>query len=175
MAIFSQADSNGSLVRGQFEWDYYFKYKKQPNFAIFYDHGKPRAYVVYRFHDMTFVIDELMTLDEQAKNAAYRFIASHAGAFDKFSYTAPSNARLEQDMLEPSRAKISLLPYMMARIVNLPEFLSLFPVNDQRRFTITDAILPENNLSFGEGDAVTMTIGEFTNYVMGDVILREYF
>lgn len=173
--IFDQAESNGSLIRGQFEWDYYFNAKKQPHFAVFYDNAVPKGYVIYDFSGMNFVIHELITLDEQTKNVAYRFISSHAGAFDQFIYTAPSNVTLEQDMAEPSRAKISLLPYMMARIVNLPEFLKLFPVNDSRKFTITDAILPENNLTFGEGEAVKMTIGEFSKFVMRDVMLREYF
>ena len=117
----------------------------------------------------------MITLDDQAKNAAYRFIASHAGAFDKIIYTAPSDVTLEQEMSEPGRAKISLLPYMMARIVNLKAFLKQFPITVYKQFTITDDILPENNLTFGTGQAVTMTIGEFTKFVMQDVILREYF
>jgi predicted acetyltransferase len=175
LTVFNQADNNGSLFRGQFEWDYYFQYKKQPHFAVFYDNGAPKAYVIYDFLEMTFVIHELIALDDQAKNAAYRFIASHAGAFETFSYTAPSNETLEQEMQEPSRAKISFLPYMMARIVNLSAFLKLFPVDDKWQFMITDPILPENNLTFGEGEAIDMTIGEFTKYVMRDVILREYF
>ena len=78
-------------------------------------------------------------------------------------------------MVEPSRAKISLLPYMMARIVNLKAFLKQFPVEENKQFTIIDDILPDNNLVFGEGEAITMTIGEFTKYVMRDVTLREYF
>lgn len=124
---------------------------------------------------MTFIIHELITLDVKAKNTAYRFIASHAGAFDKFVYTAPSNVTLEQDMREPSRAKISLRADMMARIVNLEAYLKQFPVNADKQFTIIDEILPENNMTFGTGQAVTMTIGEFTKFVMKDVILREYF
>ena len=77
-------------------------------------------------------------------------------------------------MSEPGRAKISLLPYTMARIVNLKEGLKQFPITVYKQFTITDDILPENNLTFGTGQAVTMTIGEFTKFVMQDVILREY-
>ena len=78
-------------------------------------------------------------------------------------------------MREPGRAKISLLPYMMARIVNLTAFLEQFPITVDKQFMITDDILPENNLTFGSGQAVTMTIGDFTQFVMQDVILREYF
>ena len=173
--VHAQAIGNGSLVRGDFEWSYYFDYKKQPHFAVIYDQAEPIGYVIYAFDGMTFVIHELITLDDHAKDAAYRFIASHAGAFDKFVYTAPSNVTLEQDMHEPNRAQISFLPYMMARIVNLKAFLKRFPVAVDKQFTITDAILPENNLTFGIGESVTMTIGDFTQFVMQDVILREYF
>lgn len=173
--VHAQAVGNGSLVRGDFEWSYYYDYKKQPHFAVIYDQTEPRGYVIYDFDGMNFVIQELITLDDKAKNAAYRFIASHAGAFDKIIYTAPSDVTLEQEMREPGRAKISLLPYMMARIVNLKAFLKQFPITVYKQFTITDDILPENNLTFGTGQAVTMTIGEFTKFVMQDVILREYF
>ncbi|GAX46819.1 GNAT family N-acetyltransferase [Lactococcus reticulitermitis] len=174
-SIHAQSIGNGSLVRGDFEWSYYFDDKKQPYFAVMYNQSEPRGYVIYDFDGMDFIIHELITLDDQAKNAAYRFIASHAGAFEQFVYTAPSNVTLEQDMREPNRAKISLLPYMMARIVNLKAFLKRFPVNIDKQFTIIDTLLPENNLTFGSGQAVTMMIGEFTEFVMQDVILREYF
>ncbi len=174
-SVHTQLVGNGSLVRGEFEWSYYFDYKKQPHFAVFYDQAEPRGYVIYAFNGMAFIIHELITLDVQAKKTAYRFIASHAGAFDKFVYTAPSNVTLEQDMREPSRAQINLRADMMARIVNLKAYLKQFPVNVDKQFTIIDEILPENNMTFGAGEAVTMTIGEFTKFVMQDVILREYF
>ncbi|GFH40115.1 GNAT family N-acetyltransferase [Lactococcus insecticola] len=173
--VFEQSENNGSLHRSDFEWDYYFNAKKQPYFAVFYAEKQPRGYVSYDFSGMTFVIHELIYLDDVAKNAAYRFIASHAGAFETISYTAPSNEKLETDMLEPSRAKISLRPYMMARIVNLAAFLETFQVATDRQITVTDTMIAENNLTFGNGVAVTMTIGEFTKFVMTDVSLREYF
>lgn len=173
--VHDKANNHGSLYRQDFEWSYYFEIKKQPLFAIFYQGEHPTGYVIYEFKDMTFVIHEMIFLDETAKQAIYRFVSSHAGAFDEISYTAPSDSRLEADMLEPSRAKISLLPYMMARIVNLKAFLKHFPVEEKKQFTIIDELLPENNLVFGEGEKVTLTIGEFTKYVMRDVILREYF
>lgn len=173
--IYDQIDKNGSLSRGVFEWTYYFTTKKQPLFAIVYQEGQPKGYVIYEFIAMTFVIHELVYLTEDAKHTLYRFISSHAGAFESFTYTAPSNELLEYDMVEPSLAKISLLPYMMARIVNLQAFLKQFPVDEDKQFTIIDEILPENNLVFGEGEKITMTIGDFTKYVMRDVILREYF
>lgn len=174
-AVHRKADNHGSLYREDFEWEYYFAIKKQPLFAVVYEAGVAKGYVIYEFKEMTFLIHEMIFLDETAKQAIYRFISSHAGAFDEISYTAPSNTNLEVDMPEPSRANISLLPYMMARIVNLSAFLKQFPIEENKQFSIIDELLPENNLVFGEGEKVTMTIGEFTGYVMRDVILREYF
>ena len=174
-SIHQQADNNGSLYRGEFEWAYYFDLKKQPLFAVFYEDKLPKGYLIYAFSGMDFIIHEMIYLNQQAKDAVYRFVSSHAGAFDNIKYTAPYNTLLEQDMQEPSRAKIRLLPDMMARIVNLSAFLERFPMTEAKQFTITDALLPENNLVFGEGEAVEMTISEFTKYVMRDVILRDYF
>ncbi|GFH41748.1 acetyltransferase [Lactococcus hodotermopsidis] len=173
--VYGQIDQQGSLVRGDFEWAYYFSYKKQPHFALFYDYDVPKGYVIYDFSDMNFVIHELIFLDNVVKKAIYRFISSHAGAFDTVSYTAPETENLEVDMKEPSRAQIALRPYMMARLVNLAEFLKTFDLKFDRKITVIDDILPQNNLTFGEGDEVTLTIAELTRLVMKDVVLREYF
>lgn len=173
--VHDQAIGNGSLVRGDFEWSYYFDYKKQPHFAVFYDDSVPIGYVIYDFQGMDFVIHELISLNDLAKVTAYRFIASHAGAFERFIYTAPSDEQIELDMAEPNRAKIILKPYMMARIVNLSAFLERFSISDGKRYTIIDDQLPENNMTFGSGEAVTMSIADFTQEMMSDVYLREYF
>lgn len=173
--VHDQAIGNGSLVRGDFEWSYYFDYKKQPHFAVFYDGSVPTGYVIYDFQGMDFVIHELISLNDLAKVTAYRFISSHAGAFERFIYTAPSDEQIELDMAEPNRAKIILKPYMMARIVNLSAFLERFSISDGKRYTIIDDQLPENNMTFGSGEAVTMSIADFTQEMMSDVYLREYF
>lgn len=173
--VHARAVGNGSLIRGAFEWSYFFDHKKQPHFAVFYAGAEPRGYVIYDFQGMDFVIHELITLDETAKQAAYRFIASHSGTFERFVYLAPSDTLLERDMREPSRAKITLHPYMMARIVNLSAFLQHFPVADGRQYTIQDDIIAENNITFGTGQPITLTIADLTQLMMSDVILREYF
>ncbi|MDR1606285.1 MAG: GNAT family N-acetyltransferase [Streptococcaceae bacterium] len=173
--VHQQADNHGSLVRGTFEWTYYFTLKKQPQFALVYDGEVAKGYVIYDFVGMDFIIYELLVLDEVAKQALYRFIASHGGAFERFLYTAPDNTGLERDMLEPSRANVTLLPYMMARLVNVSEFLKRFPIHLDKRITVVDEVLPANNLTFGEGEAVTMSIAELTKEVLQGAILREYF
>ena len=122
------------------------------------------------------MIRELITLTDEAKQALYRFISSHAGSFSEIAWQAPANTLLEEEMIEPQRAEIKLVPYMQARIVNLKEFLK---VNGQPNFSvqITDDIIAENNMTIGEGKAEKMTIGQFTAKILKEnqAILREYF
>ncbi len=176
MKIHESAYNKGSLARSVEQWHYYFEYKSQPYFAVYREEGKALGYLIYEFSGMDFVIRELITLTDEAKQGLYRFIASHAGAFSEVVWQAPSDATLEQDMREPQHAKISLLPYMQARIVNLDAFLESygppdFPVE------IIDEILPENHRIFGEGQPEKMSIGEFTAKILRkeQAILREYF
>ncbi len=94
----------------------------------------------------------------------------------EISWQAPSDILLEEELTEPQRAEIKLVPYMQARIVNLQEFLK---VHGQPEFSveITDEIIPENNISLGEGKREKMTIGQFTAKILKEnqAILREYF
>ena len=174
--IHQQAYNQGSLIRPSYLWDYYFKHKSQPYFAVYREEGKALGYLIYEFSEMTFVIRELIFLTESAKQALYRFVYSHSGSFEKVSWVATSDTQLEYDMPEPTRATIQLIPYMQARIINLHEFLK---INGQPNFAaeIVDELIPENNQIVGTGIPEKMTIGEFTAKVLREnhAILREYF
>ncbi|MCT0456353.1 acetyltransferase [Lactococcus cremoris subsp. cremoris IBB477] len=174
--IHQKAYNQGSLVRSEELWSYFFIHKSQPHAAIYRENGKALGYLLYEFSEMTFVIRELITLTDEAKQALYRFISSHAGSFSEIAWQAPANTLLEEEMIEPQRAEIKLVPYMQARIINLKEFLK---VNGQPNFSvqITDDIIAENNMTIGEGKAEKMTIGQFTAKILKEnqAILREYF
>ncbi|MFC4653003.1 enhanced intracellular survival protein Eis [Lactococcus nasutitermitis] len=174
--IHEQLDNQGSVKRDNFAWDYYFNYKSQPYFAIYKEDEKALGYLIYDFDGMTFTIKELAFLSQDAKQALYHFINSHAASFDTITWTAPANTQLEYDCPEPARLQIIQHPHMMARIVNLQEFLKINGTPDFAA-TITDDILPENNITVGNGKAQTMTIGEFTAKIYREnlVILREEF
>ena len=176
--IHHRAFNQGSIARDREKWEYYFAYKSHPYFAIYEEKGKKTGYLIYEFEGQTFVIKELIALTTAAKEALYHFISSHAGAFETISWLAPINEKLEQEVKEPAAMTIEIKPYMMARIVNLSEFLK---VNGQPDFSveIRDDLIPENNQVIGAGDAPTqkMTIGAFTAEMLrkNGSILREYF
>ena len=176
--VHNQVYNQGSLVRPQQVWEYYFKYKSQPYFATYEEKGRVSGYLIYEFADTSFVIRECITLTQEAQDALYRFVSSHAASFKDIKWTAPSNVILEYDLAEPSRMQLQLQPYMQARIVNLQAFLK---VNGQPNFSarITDDLLPQNNICVGPDtdQPEEMTIGEFTARVLreNNAILREYF
>jgi len=176
--VHDQVYNQGSLVRPQHVWEYYFKHKSQPFFATYEENGRVLGYLIYEFAGTAFVIRECITLTQEAQDALYRFVSSHAASFEVIKWTAPSNVFLEYDLAEPSRIQLQLQPYMQARIVNLSAFLK---VNGQPEFSarIVDDILPQNNICVGpETDQPEeMTIGAFTARVLREnkAILREYF
>ncbi len=174
--IHSQAENEGSMSRAPHVWEYYFHYKSKPNFAIYEENGRPMGYLIYEFKGSTFVIRELISLSKNAKDAIYRFIASHASGFDKMSWVTTPRERFEYDVQEPAALTITQEPYMMARIINLDEFIK---VNGEPDFAveIIDEQIPENNRIFGSGQPVKMTIGAFTAEILrkNGAILREYF
>lgn len=176
--VHDQVYNQGSLVRPQHVWEYYFKYKAQPFFATYEENGRVLGYLIYEFAGTAFVIRECITLTQEAQDALYRFVSSHAASFEVIKWTAPSNVFLEYDLAEPSRIELQLQPYMQARIVNLQAFLK---VNGQPEFSarIVDDILPQNNICVGpETDQPEeMIIGVFTARVLREnkAILREYF
>ncbi|MGL4248716.1 MAG: GNAT family N-acetyltransferase, partial [Lactococcus garvieae] len=176
--VHDQVYNQGSLVRPQHVWEYYFKHKSQPFFATYEENGRVLGYLIYEFAGTAFVIRECIPLTQEAQDALYRFVSSHAASFEVIKWTAPSNVFLEYDLAEPSRIQLQLQPYMQARIVNLSAFLK---VNGQPEFSarIVDDILPQNNICVGpETDQPEeMTIGAFTARVLREnkAILREYF
>ncbi|WP_420028275.1 GNAT family N-acetyltransferase [Lactococcus garvieae] len=176
--IHNQAYNQGSLVRPQEVWEYYFQYKSQPYFATYEESGKILGYLIYEFSGTTFVIRECISLTQNAKDALYRFISSHAASFEMIKWAAPADTFLEYDLAEPARMQLQLQAYMQARIVNLQEFLK---VNGQPAFSarIIDEILPQNNICVGPQveNPEEMSIGEFTARILREnkAILREYF
>ena len=79
--VHDQVYNQGSLVRPQHVWEYYFKYKAQPFFATYEENGRVLGYLIYEFAGTAFVIRECITLTQEAQDALYRFVSSHAASF----------------------------------------------------------------------------------------------
>ncbi len=113
-----------------------------------------------------------------------RFIGSHAGAFSRFEYEAPVSDLNElpvlQLMPEP-QYEARVVPYMQARIVNLPAFVQALDIMlpTEVVFNVTDETAPWNGGRFelrggeltrvvqSEAPAITGSIQAFTQWLMG--------
>ncbi|MDR2975705.1 MAG: GNAT family N-acetyltransferase [Streptococcaceae bacterium] len=171
--IFEQQAAFGDVKRTDDQWVYHFQTRYQPKFAL-----TDGGYLIYDYNNPAFTVLELVTLTEEAKKRLYSFISAHSSGFEQAVWRAPINTRLEEDMLEPRRAKILIQPDMQARIVNLEKF---FELNGQPDFAveISDPILPQNNGIYGLGNSQPekLSIGQFTARILrqNGAILREDF
>jgi predicted acetyltransferase len=143
---------NGMLVRDEIWWKRYV-IKKSSMSAIFYDEaGLAKGYILYKVKNKEMNVEELVFLDESARKGLWKFIADHDSMIDKVVLKAPSNDQLAFVLANP-RIKQEVVPYFMARIVDLIPFLEKFPITEgldkhKLELHITDEYAPWNNGMF---------------------------
>lgn len=152
----------GALKRELWWWQYWYGKKlSELHFALYKDAtGQPQGYVIYHFDGMNFTIKEWVANTMDAQNATARFIQSHAGAFETFSYTSPqsdpSKIHVLHQMAEPNKAQLTLVPDMQARIVDVVAFLNQYPIRSHAPQAFVMAI-HDANAPWNEG---VFTVGE---------------
>jgi predicted acetyltransferase len=118
---------NGMLIRDEEWWtNRYFKFKKG-NAATFRNaQGELKGYIFYQVMDKIFTIHELVFLDEEARRGLWKFIADHDSMIQKVILQAPSDDNLPFLFSNP-RIKQEIVPYFMARIVDVEALLGKYP------------------------------------------------
>jgi predicted acetyltransferase len=140
---------NGTLVRDE-EWWNQRILKKKATAAIFYNEsGKARGYIYYKVKNNEMNVEELVFLDETARKGLWKFIADHDSMIDKVVLKAPSDDQLAYSLANP-RIKQEIVPYFMARIVDVVAFLEKFPITvglekQKLELQIKDEYAPWNN------------------------------
>jgi predicted acetyltransferase len=118
---------NGTLDRDKQWWERRIFGNKKGNAAVYYDtSGAANGYVYYEIKDEVCRIHELVTLNYEAEQALWRFIADHDSMIEKVTLQAPANDKLSF-LLDNPRIKQEIVPYFMARIVDAASFLRLYP------------------------------------------------
>ncbi|MFD0696687.1 enhanced intracellular survival protein Eis [Paenibacillus sp. GCM10027628] len=153
-AIYSEyaARYNGTLVRDETWWKQRIFAKKKGSVAVYYDaEGKAGGYIHYQVKEKICQIYELVSLHWGAVKGLWRFIADHDSMLDKVTLSAPSDDQLPF-MLDNPRIKQEIVPYFMARIVDVRRFLEQIPfaadgIQIGRKLTlkVTDAQAKWNN------------------------------
>lgn len=140
----------GGVVREDWWLEYSVGMKKDNYFAIYYDEaGLAQGYLIYRFEDLTFIIEEWNYQTYEGFGALSRFIGSHSGAFTEYQFSEGFNGQSRIDLMEAPAGSMTVEPFMMGRIVNFERFLTRYPwqqeLTEPLFLAVSDATAPWND------------------------------
>lgn len=148
-SIYQQAPlaQRGGLDRADWWWNYLPKKFTQRQLAVAFNHQQPTGYIIYERTATEFIVYELASTDTASRQALWKFVTKHGTTAETFVYKSPI-ADVDFDLIdEPYAVTTTIQPYMMARIVNLQDFLEKYPTTASASFTIdvVDDVISENN------------------------------
>lgn len=171
---------HGALKRNSLEWEEYWRWEADDVLvAVYYDaEEEPKGYLVYYIANDIFKIKEFVYINEEAHNGLWNYISAHFSMIEKVvgnNYTNEPMAFL----LEDSEIQEEIKPYMMARIVDVEEFLKQFPfdvisIYDDLHLVITDPVMENNCGDFtlrwdGQGETIVERGGTRGRLVRCDI------
>lgn len=128
------AKSVGPLKRSQWDWDYSMLSREDSSIAVYYDEkNEVQGYLIYSFKGQTpgtFVLQEMVYLNQSAFKELWNFVSSHKASFHTFSYKTGAHEKIAY-LFDNPRVKQEIVPYMMARIVTIEDFLLIYPFKEQ--------------------------------------------
>ncbi|MEN1967663.1 GNAT family N-acetyltransferase [Lentibacillus sp. N15] len=140
---------NGMLVRDEAWWKQRVLSENDQIAVAYNKQGEPAGYMIYNVKENVFDVRELAYTDGHGQKQLLHFIANHDSMAEKVKLTAPEQNNLPLLLDEP-RFEQKLVPYFMARIVDVQRFLQEYPFHGEGNLTlvITDDFFPENNGSY---------------------------
>lgn len=153
--------TRGGLRRADWWWLNLADHYPDREVAIATLGDRPTGYVVYQREAATFRIFEQFHDDLDALLALARFIGGHRTAYREFVYTTGNPESLHDLLPDPSVLHTTVRPYMMARIVDVADFMRRYPYQTSDLapvlIAIQDDYIPENagvwQLALDDGQA----------------------
>ncbi|WP_125703831.1 GNAT family N-acetyltransferase [Lacticaseibacillus daqingensis] len=144
----SKDATRGGLRRADWWWSNMADHYPNREVAVAMLGERPTGYVIYERDGDTFRILEQFHDDLDALLALARFITAHRTAFAQFVYTTGNPESLHDLLPEPGALTTTVRAYMMARIVDVQDFMQRYPyqVSDLAPVVIAiqDDFLPAN-------------------------------
>ncbi len=142
--------THGAMLRNNLAWNEYFRWDSDDLMgAIYYnDNGNPDGYVLYWIADEVFHIKDMIFINEEARIGLWNFISAHFSMISKVIGNIYKDEPLAF-LLEDADIKETISPYFMARIVDLEQFILLYPFKPDSgkrewTFTLDDPLLSWN-------------------------------
>lgn len=173
---------NGTLQRDEKWWKYRINVKMPSQIVVYRDaEGTPQGYLIYKVAQKELSVDELVHLNDEAREALWSFISQHDSMIDKVTLNAPIDDNLT-DHLDDPRIKQEIVPYFMARIVDLKGFIEQYPFlpgTEELKITleVADKQLPWNHgtfeLAIDESGKGTITLLPHDKLARTTAVMRE--
>lgn len=147
-------ENHGAMIRRDLEWDEYWRWENEEErtAAVYYNEkNEPVGYILYWIVKDTFHIKDMIYLNQEARQGLWNFISAHFSMID----TVKGNLYIDEPiafLIEDSRIEETIEPYYMARIVDVEEFLKIFPFSGTAapfHFVVEDPLAEWNRGVFG--------------------------
>ncbi|MCT1401069.1 GNAT family N-acetyltransferase [Paenibacillus sp. p3-SID867] len=139
---------NGTLVRDEAWWTRFVLQGDNHSVVYYSAEGKPTGYALYELKDKDLVCDEFVYLNEEARSALWTFFGNHDSRIEQVTMTmVPGDDQLPF-MLPDPRVTQEVVPYFMARIVDLKSFVEQYAFEAHQEAVMTieveDSVAPWN-------------------------------
>lgn len=146
----SSNHQRGGVIREPWWWDYTVGMNQEYQFALYEDElGKAQGYLIYQSSAESFVIKEWGFLTNQAFQSIIRFIGSHNGSSREFRLETGFDGKNLSYLIPSPLIEMEITPFMMARIVDLNNFLDKYPftpgIKEVYYLKVEDEYGPWNN------------------------------
>lgn len=146
-------NNHGALIRNDSEWEEYWRWEDEEEriAAIYYDENdKAQGYILYWIDEDIMYVKDFIYLTTEARVGLCNFIGAHYSMIEKLVGTTYRNETIAFHMKDSAIEEI-IEPYYMARIVDVENFLKLYPfkkIDKPFHFIVSDSIVEENNATF---------------------------
>ncbi|UJL46587.1 GNAT family N-acetyltransferase [Virgibacillus sp. NKC19-16] len=166
---------NGILERDEKWWKQRVLKDESQHIAVaFSAEGYPEGYLIYNVKEQVLTVKEVVYNNLNARKLLVQFIGNHDSMAEKANLVVPEDDNLPLLLDEP-RFEQKLLPYFMARIVDVKGFLEAYPFQGDGKLTLEleDEFLPENSGSYqlGHGDVANIEAIQCSIQVLTGVLL----
>ncbi|WFR64381.1 GNAT family N-acetyltransferase [Paenibacillus amylolyticus] len=122
---------NGTLIRDDARWENSVLVNGSSQKVVYYDEADTaQGYLLYEVKENKFTIKEIIHLNEEARQGLWTFIANHDSMIQEVTLQAPASDTLAFQLDNP-RIQQEIVPYFMARIVSVEQFISQYPFASQ--------------------------------------------
>lgn len=138
----------GTLVRDEIWWKRFVLQGDGHRVVYYSAAGHPTGYALYELKDKELVCDEFVYLNEEARSALWTFFANHDSRIEQVNMVmVPMDDQLPF-MLPDPRITQEIVPYFMARIVDMKSFVEEYAFEAHREaeliLEVEDSAAPWN-------------------------------